>query len=257
MTLFPTYGVPALSSPFEALSRDLFEQDFANIEWAPNLGATQIIAASGHIGTFSRGATLASLADAAGVNTYTAVNAQLGFEQRDWDNDGIRESFGVRMGTSDRLAYPAAFRVMRTSFLLEFIETGAVGTANATLFAYSNDTPSGARWWLSTNGTYYQLNVTDGSTVRTATLAVAPTSGQRVQLYGEFDSGVAPIIYQTINGAAATSASASAITLTSWVSNASVRFNSQGTAANPAQAFYRRARIVPAALDVAYLLGRR
>ena len=257
MTMFPTYGVPAPSSPLDALSRDLFEQDFANIEWSPLVGASQIIAATGHLGSFSRGATLASVADADGVNTYTAVNNQPAWEQRDWDGDTIRESFGLKMGTSDRLAYPAAFRVMPTSFLLEFIETGAISTANATLLAYSNDAASGARWWISTSGTLYQLNYTDGTTTRTATLAAAPTTGDRVQLYGEISATGVATLFQNVNGSESV-VSAAALTLpASWVASASVRLNSQGTSANPGQAWYRRARIMPSALNLSALLARR
>jgi hypothetical protein len=253
--LFPTYGVPTPAAPLEALSRDLFELDFSAVEWSADTG--EIIAASGHVGTFTRGATLASVADSLGT-TYTALEAQPAYEARDWDNDGIREAFGLRMGTADRLAFPAAFRLQHCG-LLEIIETGARTTAGATLFAYRNDGATGAGVWLDTSGSFYRLNYNDGTTTRTATLSSgSPASGDRVRFTWELSSAGALTFNQSINGAAATTATAAALTLPANApASASVRLNTQGSTANPAQGWYRRARLVPGAFDLAALTARR
>lgn len=254
--LFPSYGVPTPAAPLEALSRDLFELDFSAVEWSADTGA--IIAASGHVGTFTRGATLASVSDSSGV-TYTALEAQPAYEARDWDNDGVREAFGLRMGTADRLAFPAAFRLRQHAGLLEIIETGARTTAGATLFAYRNDGATGAGIWLDTSGTFYRLNYSDGTTTRTATLTSgAPVSGDRVRFTWQMATDGAITLVQSINGAASTNASAAALALpTAAPASASVRLNTQGATANPAQGWYRRLRLVPGGYDLTTLTARR
>lgn len=254
--LFPSYGVPTPAAPLEALSRDLFELDFSAVEWSADTGG--MVAASGHVGTFTRGATLASVSDSSGA-TYTALEAQPAYEVRDWDNDGTREAFGLRMGTADRLAFPAVFRLRQHAGLLEMIETGARTTAGATLFAYRNDGATGAGLWLDTSGSFYRLNYSDGTTTRTATLtAGAPASGDRVRLTWELSAAGALTLYQSINGATATSATAAALTLpTTAPTSASVRLNTQGSTANPAQGWYRRLRLVPGAYDLTALTARR
>lgn len=254
--LFPTYGVPTTAAPLEALSRDLVELDFSAVEWSADTGG--IVAASGHVGTFSRGATLASVADSLGA-TYTAVEAQPAYEARDWDNDSVREAFGLRMGAADRLAFSAAFRLVQHSGLLEIIETGARTTAGATLFAYRNDGATGAGLWLDTSGSFYRFNYNDGTTTRTATLVSgAPTSGDRVRFTWELTAAGALTFNQSINGAAATTATAAALTLPAAApASAFVRLNSNGNTANPAQGWYRRLRLVPGAFDLAALTARR
>lgn len=261
MTLFPGIGVPMPAAPLEILSRDCFDLDFANAEWTPD--SSDLIAASGHVGAFSRGTTLASVTDALGA-TYTAVNAQPGWEARDWDNDGIREAFGLRMGGSDRLAFPCQFRAnLAISWMIEFIETGAViGTAGATLWGMTADDGSGDGWFVDTTGGgggFYRYNYRVGGTTRQATLAARPSSGDRVRLMGDLTQPGVASIYQSINGAAATSASAALLAQPSaWTTGLSIRFNSRGASANPlAGAWYRRARIVYGALDQTTIAERR
>ena len=114
MTLFPSIGVPTPVAPLEALSRDLFDLDFASVEWSPDSGG--FVSASGQVGTFARGATLGSVIDVNG-EPYTAVNAQPAWEQRDWDADAVRESFGLRMGSADK-----AVKDLKPQFLA-FVES--------------------------------------------------------------------------------------------------------------------------------------
>lgn len=260
MTLYPGIGTSAPAAPLEVLSRDLFELDFSEVEWSVGVGQQQLVAASGHVGTFARGATLASISDALGA-TYTAVDGQMGLEQRDWDNDGVRESLCLRMGTSDRLPFaPTAWRFSKAiHFLVEFVETGARTTAGATLFALRKDDGSGSGFYIDTSGSFYRCNYTSGATTRTATIASgAPVSGDRVQLYGEIDDTGILTFYQTINGAAPTSANAAALALPgALAADAAYRVNSRGTSVNPAQAAYRRLRVRNGPLVLTELLERR
>lgn len=255
MSLFPQFGVPLSTAALDIVSPDLFELDFANME--RTLEGGEIRAASGHYGTFSRGATLASVADANGA-TYTAVNQQPAWEMRDWDNDTVREAFGLRMGTSDRLAFTTALRPMAMAGMLEMIETGARTSASSCLWSLREDAASGAGLWLDTSGTYYRMSYRDGATTRVATLSSGqPVSGDRVRFFWELTGAGVLTFYQSINGAAATSASAAALTLpAAWATSAKIRFNSNGTG-NAGQGWYRRCRLVSGALNQTTIQERR
>lgn len=255
---FPPIGVPLSAVALEVQSRDLFDLDFRNA--SQDVEAGTITTPSGHVGTFGRATTLASVSDAVGT-TYTALDGQMAWEMRDWDGDGERESFGLRMGTSDRLAFPATFRWgTGCAGLLEIIETGARSTSGATLFALQADAGSGQGFWIDASaGGYYQFNWNDGSTTRTATLTVGqPVSGDRARFTWEISSTGVITFHQSINEAAPTSATAAALTLpTSPLSSVSYRLNARGSSANPAQGWYRRVRVVAGMLDPVTILERR
>lgn len=253
MSLAPQFGAPMGAPNLSVLSRALLDFDAADLVWSPDTGA--IVDASGHEGTFTRGATLASVLDANGA-TYTAQHAQIAFEQRTMN--GV-EALCVRMGTADRFVFPTNVRPQAMCGLVEIVETGARTSANATLFALRNDAASGAGVWLDTSGTYYRFNYSDGSTTRTATLTSGqPVSGNAVQFVWDItDLGVLTL-RQYINAGAPTSATAAALALPgSWASGAAWRINRRGSSANPAQGAFRRARVLAGPLDFDRLLARR
>lgn len=237
--MFPTLGTPIEAGPLEVGSRCLFHLDMARLE---RTASGQLLALSQHLGAFSRGTTLAGVLDAAG-STYTAVDAQLALEMRDDGAGGKR--IGLRMGASDRLAFASPPRPQALKLLLDITETGARGTADATLFAICNDAVSGARFWLDSSGTYYRMNYSDGTTTRTATLVSGqPTSGQRVRFIVSLSPLGALTISQSIDGAAPTTASAAALALSSaWGVGAVLRLNSRGDTENPAQACYHALKL--------------
>lgn len=252
---FPWYGVPLSAASLDAGTGALFDLDFRYADIDPDAGT--LTTPSGHVGTWSRATTLASVADAAG-GTYTALDGQMAWEQRTWDTS--LDSFGLRMGSSDRIAFPSNMRAIAHAGLLEIIETGARTTSGATLFALRTDGATGAGLWLSASaGAYYEFSYSDGSTTRTATLSSGqPTSGQTVRFTWQLASDGALTFYQSINGAATTSASASALTLPSaWASSVSVRLNARGTSANPGQGWYRRLKLVAGTLDQTTIAERR
>jgi hypothetical protein len=205
----------------------------------------------GVAGAFVRAATLASVSDGVGT-TYTAPHSMPAWEMRDLDGDSVRESCGLRMGTADFLSWPAAPAPQALSGMIDLVETGARTSSGATLFAISDDAVTGARLWLDTSGTYYRINYTDGTTTRTATLTTGqPSSGQRVRLRWTLTSAGVVSLWQSINGAAESTASASALTLpAAWAAGAKVRLNSRGATANPAQGWYRRVKVVAGIVSV-------
>jgi hypothetical protein len=245
--MWPLFASPLPAAPLAPASRCLFHFDAADCESISG----ELLALSGHRGVFFRGATLASVVDSLGT-TYTALDAQPAWEARDLDADTIREALGLRMGTSDRLAFENPPAPQPMSGLLEFVETGARTTANATLFAITNGAVTGVRLWIDTSGTYYRINWDNGSTTRTATLTAGqPTSGQRVRLRWAWAADGAITLWQSINGAAESSASAAALAIpAAWAADAVVRVNSRAPAANGAQGWYRRIKLVAGLVDV-------
>jgi len=253
MSLSPLFGAPMSAPNLSVLSRALLDFDAADLVWSPDTGV--IVDASGHEGTFTRGATLASVLDANGA-TYTAQDAQIAFEQR---TIAGAEALCVRMGTSDRFVFPTNVRPQAMNGLVEIVETGARTSANATLFALRNDAASGAGVWLDTSGTYYRFNYSDGTTTRTATLTSGqPTSGDWVQFVWDITSTGVLTFRQYINGNSPTQAAAAALALpSSWATGAAWRLNRRGSSANPAQGSFRRVRVLPGALNLTRLLARR
>jgi hypothetical protein len=205
-------------------------------------------------GVFVRAATLGSVSDGVGA-TYTAPHSMPAWEMRDLDGDTVRERCGLRMGTADFLRWAAAPAPQALSGLLEFIETGARTTAGATLFALRDDAAAGAGLWLDTSGSYYQLNYSDGTTTRTATLTTGqPAVDEQVRLRWTLSSTGVITLWQSINGAAETTATATALTLPSaWATGAKVRLNSRGATDNPAQGWYRRLKLVAGIVTVPVL----
>jgi hypothetical protein len=243
-----------LDLPGAPARRDRAFRRVSDCLWSWDASLASLDSDQGIVGVFSRAATLASVSDGAGT-TYTAPHSMPAWEMRDLDADTVREACGLRMGTSDFLHWGAAPAPQALSGLLDLVETGARTTANATLFAITNDAVSGARLWLDTSGSYYRLNWSDGTTTRTATLTVGqPTSGQRVRLRWTLAADGALALWQSINGAAETTATAAALALpAAWGAGAVVRLNARGDTENPAQGWYRRAKLVAGIVDVALL----
>lgn len=253
--MFPQFGSPQLAAPLEVVSRTLFHFDANRPDYTDGILRTE----TGHLGAFSRGVTLASVLDSLG-GTYTAVDAQPAWEMRDDGAGGQR--MGLRMGTSDRLAFDAPPVLGPFRLLLEFTETGArIGTAGGTLFALCNDAVSGGRIWIDTSGTAsgrYGINYSNGTTTRTARVSSgAPVSGDRVQLIADFADTGALSFSQRINGAAATTASAAALAIVALGSGARIRLNSRGDTENPASASYHLAKLVYGAPSDETLLAIR
>jgi hypothetical protein len=247
-----------LDLPGDPTRRDRSLRRVSDCLWSWDAALASLESDQGVAGVFSRAATLASVSDGVGA-TYTAPHSLPAWEARDLDADGVREACGLRMGTADFLHWPVAPAPQAMTGLLDLIETGARTSANATLFAITNDAVTGARFWLDTSGTFYRLNWTDGTTTRTATLTVGqPTAGQRVRLWWTLAATGALTLSQSINGGADSTATAAALALpAAWAAGAVVRLNSRGDTENPAQGWYRRAKLVAGIVDVARLEALR
>lgn len=211
-----------------------------------------LTALTGHVPTFSRAAT-ATITDSNGTS-FTAAQHMVGWEPRDWDNDGICEAMGVRLGTSDRLSYLAEWAPKACAFYHEFIQIGAMPSAGVALWSITNDAVTGARLVLDSSGSFWRLTHHNGSTSDSKTLAVAPSDGQRVVLWGQLYDDGSVQLWQTINGAAATNTTrgSAAALASAWGTDARLRIGASGSG-NYASQWLKRLKIVPGIPDFATL----
>jgi hypothetical protein len=200
---------------------------------------------AGRPGTFVRGVTRTATDSNGATITYPA-------DVPAWSVRG--DLVGLETGVEDRLSWTWSAAPQAMSGALSFIETGGRVTTGRTLLSLSNDAATGARLWLDTDGDYYRIQWTDGSTTRTATLTAGqPTTGQSVVLRWRLAADGALTLWQSINHAPETTATAAALALpATWATDTRLRLNSLGTGTG-GQAWYRRLVIAAGVLDASAL----
>ncbi len=232
-------------------SRALEALDFRDgAVFEPTTG--QFVARSGQRYSWSRSTTLAGV-DAVG-GTYTAPATLPAYES-------ANNQLALRLGTSDVLRSHVAIGWLpqEVSGELLFIERGArVGTAGDTLLSLAGDDPTtGVRFFLDTSGTasgFYRATYHNGSTSVSATLTSGqPTAGQVVRLRWLW-TGAGITLRQSINGAAFTSATSSALALpAAFAAGTRVRIGRRGATQNPAPLTLLSLLLAPGVLSDAQL----
>lgn len=221
--------------------------------WRADDCSTRLV--SGQVGTFARGAT-ATLVDSLG-SSFTAPNAMPRWEPRDWKSTSARTHMGLLMGTGDRLHFAADWRPRAVGFWIEFIEAGGVAISGGGVLSVTNDAASGAYLIVDSSGTYYRVRHSNGTNAEVVqTLAVAPTSGQRVILRGQLYADGSVQMWQSINEVAETNTARSTAPVAglgaAWATTPRLRLNAVGTATGGSN-WYRRFRVVPGVPDYATL----
>jgi|GEM_PF-7126122 len=175
-----------------------------------------LTALSGQAATFSRAAT-ATPADFNGTNR-TIVHSAPAWQHEDWDGDSTRDMPTLLMGGSNKVYWSFPMTPQAMTLYVEFVERGAVGVASAAVAYIGNAGNTGARLWIDSTNTYYRVRHHNGTSEVSATLAAAPSAGNRVALRATLASDGKVQLHQSINGAAESSTSASsALTLpTAW-----------------------------------------
>jgi hypothetical protein len=168
-----------------------------------------LTALSGQAATFSRAAT-ATPADVNGT-TRTVVHSQPAWQHEDWDGDATRDTPCLLMGTSDKCYWSMLAPPEAGTWSVEFVERGTLATASDAIAYIGNAGNTGARLWIDSTGTFYRVRHHNGTAEVTSTISSgAPTAGQRVIIRVVLASTGSVQIFQSINGAAETSGSASA-----------------------------------------------
>jgi hypothetical protein len=238
--------------PAAPARRDRTPRRVSDCLWSWHGAGATLASDQGVAGVFARAATLASVSDRAGA-TYTAAHSLPAWEMRDLDGDSVREACGLRQGTSDFLTWSVAPAPQAMTGMVEFVELGSRLQSGQTLFAINKaSAPFGASLWLNSSGSYYRINWTDGTTTRTATLTTGqPTTGDLVRLRWTLAADGALTLWQSINRAPETTATAAALALpASWAAGAVVSLGSRGPSSDSAAAWFRRAKLVAGIVDV-------
>ena len=116
------------------------------------------------------------------------------------------------------------------SHLLAFVERGSLLTSGTLMHIGSATAATDPRLIVESTGTYYRVIHDNGSTTATATLAVAPSIGDKVEILAQLNADGSVAIYQSINGAATTTASdATTVTVGSAWADTRMYLNSAGT----------------------------
>lgn len=235
--LRPRYGVMDSGASLETLSRCAFHFDMARVDMIASTGA--FWAESGHTGSLIRAAT-GTAVDSLGT-TYTAQYTQPRYERRDWLNTGSRQTFGLMMGSADRIPFGVAFRPQAIAGYVEFIEVAGA------YISISNPGVTGARLVIDRDGSNrYRVTHHNGTTDLLANVATAATAGQRVRLHWQVASNGAVSIWQSLNESAyitATSGSSLAFASTWGAGDAYVNINSIGSG-TIGQMWFRRLKFM-------------
>lgn len=179
-------------------------------------------ALSGQAGTFTRAATKTS------TDSF-ATSGTVNYAQPAWS--GASTLASLDMGTSDVLKWVSPFGVQACSGMIQFYENGSLAGSKA-IFAITNDTPVAPLLLIFSSGTQYQIQHNNAISTVTSTMSgTAPTSGQLVQLRWRILSTGSVQIFQSINGAAETTATASGTLAlgAAWASPTAFYLNSSGS----------------------------
>lgn len=152
------------------------------------------------------------------------------FERVDTDGDSVADRLGLRL-EADLLSWPFQPAPASMSGVVEFIERGTVGTANAGILYLGNDGVTGGQLFIHSTGTFYEMVHHNGTTAEPSTLAVAPSTGNLVRLAWSLSATGVVQLAQQVNGGAWTTATASATQAlpASWgAGSAKLRLNSNG-----------------------------
>lgn len=231
---YPRYGSSVTMRPLALRSRTLFNFDPAY---------RSLNSLAGQVGSLARGAT-GTAVDSFG-NSYTAVGVQPRWESRDTNSDSVRDSLGLLMGTADKLSWPSNLGVYAMAGRVAFAQVGAIAAAGSALFYLGNDAVTGARLFIASSGTGYQIVHHNGTAQVATTAATAPTDGQLVVIRWQLNANGSVQMWQSINGAAETTTGATAANTpaAAWGSAAKIRLNSLGSG-TAMTAWYLGAKIV-------------
>ena len=144
----------------------------------------------------------------------------------------IPTASGTDARTIDALNFTFNARPQAMSIYLRFLELGSVLQADGTLLHIGAATNTNPKALLIANGSVYRMEHNNNTSTATSSAAATPSTGDIVELVGQLNADGSVQLVQSINGAAAVTATASStLTLQSaWVST-SLYINSLGTVA--------------------------
>lgn len=110
---------------------------------------------------------------------------------------------------ADSLPFPYGYVPQAMTLYVKFIERGTIGTTAGRVLQIGAAADTNPQLVIFANGGFYSVAHNNGSSSVVSTLAAAPSWGNVVELHATLGSDGSVAISQSINGAAATSASTS------------------------------------------------
>lgn len=177
-------------------------------------------ALTGQVGTLVRAATGTSL-DSYAVSLTTV---------RDRPRWHITSGLGaIKLMSIEYISWPMPLIPMAMSGLIDFIEDGSL-SASLDIMSITNVAAGNASLRVNSSGSFYRVVHNNNVSSVTSTLAAAPTAGQRVRLRWLLLSTGSVQIFQSIDGAAETTAAASGILAlaSTWAATTTLFLNGFG-----------------------------
>lgn len=202
-----------------------------------------LIALTGQVGTLTRAAT-GTAVDANGAS-YTAVYGAPRWEMRDYLASGTRRELGLRLAADDlEWTYNGVPETGTLAFA--FSENGTGTTLNAGLVYLGNDAQTGARLWVTSDGTRYRATIHNGTTSVSVTLAsLSLTTGDAargvVQLNDDGTNWSIKLIVRKLVGGTeeATAFSSTIARAATWGATTKIRANRVGSAGTQGSTWLR------------------
>jgi hypothetical protein len=198
-------------------------------------------------------ATLTRASDAT-VNDSAGTSRTVGHHQSAWtwiDSNGDAAVDAPALWLSrvasgktvaDLLSWPFLAPPQAMTLYVRFVENGTIALANARVLTIGSAALGTPYLYVFSNGTTYRAEHHNGSSAVTAALGAAPTTGNRVELRVVLAANGAVTIGQSINGAAETTATSSALALSAAWSATTLWLNGEA-AATAGNGYYRTLKV--------------
>jgi len=155
---------------------------------------------------------------------------------------------------ADTLYWPFNAKPQAMSVYTKFVERGTVGLASSRILQVGlTGATTDPRALISAAGGFYVGEHDNGVTDATATLAAAPTTEQEVELLLTLSAAGLPTIYQSINGAAATTAAGSAAAFASAWAGARLYLGCDPAGANQGNPAFRNVKVARGVQTMAWM----
>jgi len=177
--------------------------------------------------TFTRAAA-ANYINVAGVTTAAATNVARDAHHQTISTTWTR-TLRLESSTSEVLYFPWNHGVQSQTVYVKFVERGSLAGSDTLFHIGSATAATDARFLVDSTGTYYQVTHDNGSATPVATLAVAPSAGNVVEIRAVLNTDGSVLIGQSIGSAAETTATdATTATHAAWA-DTMLYINSAGT----------------------------
>jgi hypothetical protein len=128
-------------------------------------------------------------------------------DNQSYPSSYLKTSAGTASRTADSFYFDWPHPPQAMTVYAKWVERGTLASSGKVLHVGSATAATDPRLVIESTGTFYWIRHDNGASTSTATLGVAPSIGDTVEIAGQLNADGSVAIYQSINGAAATTAS--------------------------------------------------